>query len=145
VSETRKLGFDPDDRFFMNEGRVGSKVIHNPTDAERVELAIAALTHGTSRWLPDVLAPENTTVEYQTRVVLIALADLRAALARDAAAKESEQDADRDQIALAADIISERVEARISGKDVDLVALARRVAQLSRLVSKLAGGSQVDS
>jgi hypothetical protein len=98
VSETRKLGFDPDDRFFMNEGRVGSKVIHNPTDTERVELAIAALTHGTGRWLPDVLAPENTTVEYQTRVVLIALADLRAALARDAAAKEAEREREEREV-----------------------------------------------
>jgi hypothetical protein len=57
---SRNIGFALAGGFYDRRGDT-----IDPTDAERVELAIAALTHGTSRWLPDVLA------------------DLRGTLARD--------------------------------------------------------------
>jgi hypothetical protein len=98
MSETRSLAYDPDLGFTTNPTR-NDGTITDPTDAGRVELAIAALTHG-GRELPDVEAYSIPSLNDATYNALFHLAILRDALARDAAAKEAEQAQEREVKAL---------------------------------------------
>jgi hypothetical protein len=86
------LGYDPVSGFQRRShgGYIGA--VNSPADAERVDLAIAALTHGTDRALPDEGVADHVPVRVYLDNVLVELARYRAALARDAAAKEAERE-----------------------------------------------------
>lgn len=80
MSRARKLGFDPHENGSFRD-TYGWAVVPDPTDVERVELAIAALTHGTDREVPNIDANEVDRPDAWMTDTLYQLAGLRAALA----------------------------------------------------------------